>query len=519
MPFDGRRFAHEAAVDARFEGGGRKPALVEKERHVSLLTDVPTPPMDLERFRGIATRTQLDQALAMAADLRDKLANRVVWNVSSTAAGGGVAEMLHRLIGYARGVGFDSRWLVLRGNPEFFQITKRLHNALHGDAQDGVELDDSAHEKYRATLRPIGEELRARVSRGDLVFLHDPQTAGLVPDLAGCGAAIVWRCHIGNGNTEHSVEEQAWEFLRRYLEKITCCVFTRVQYVPAYLQPKSVVITPNIDPFAPKNEPMSSATVRAILTHIGVTSGPRGRGKRVFLRSDGTRMRIERTASIVRMGDAPTEQTPLVVQVSRWDRLKDPLGVMRGFECFARRPGAPMAELMLVGPQSEAVADDPEGAEVFREVVHQWEVLPEAVRRRVHLVSLPMDDMEENAAMVNAIQRHASIVVQKSLREGFGLTVTEAMWKARPVVGSAVGGIQDQIEHQRSGVLVPPTSDKDFADALLWLFADPERAKQIGRRAKARVKREYLGVRSLLCWGALISKLLAASNGSGRFDS
>jgi trehalose synthase len=469
--------------------------------------------MDLTRFRGIATAKQLDQALSLAATLSAELADRVVWNVSSTATGGGVAEMLHRLIGYARGIGFDSRWLVLRGNPDFFRITKRLHNALHGDTRDGIPLDESAHEKYQATLRANGEELRHRVSRGDLVFLHDPQTAGLAPELAGCGASVVWRCHIGNGNSAHTVEEEAWAFLRPYLEQVNRCVFTRLQYIPDYLRSKSVIITPNIDPFAPKNEPLTPATVRAILAHIGVIAGPLGRGKRVFVRSDGTRTRVERKASIIRHGEAPSKQTPLVVQVSRWDRLKDPLGVMRGFTRFAREPSAPGAHLLLVGPQSETVADDPEGAEVFREVVQAWELLPGALRRRIHLVSLPMDDMEENAAMVNAIQRHAAIVVQKSLKEGFGLTVTEAMWKARPVVGSAVGGIQDQIEHQRSGVLVDPRNDEDFVNALLWLFADAERAKQIGRRAKATVKREYLGVRSLLRWGALTSELLAASDG------
>lgn len=475
---------------------------------MAYLNEVQTPPMRLESFRGVVSKRQLEQLIVRADELKAQLAGKVVWNVSSTAAGGGVAEMLHRLIGYARGAGFDSRWLVLSGAPAFFRITKRLHNALHGEAGDGTPLDEHAHEQYLTTLRANGEELRQHVRRGDIVFLHDPQTAGLVPMLSDCGVAVVWRCHIGNGQVGNDHEQAGWDFLRRYLKPVTCCVFTRAQYVPGYLQAKSVVIPPNIDPVAPKNQHMTPGTVRAILRHIDVIGGPAARGKRVFVRTDGTPTRVERKALIVRAGEPPAPETPLVVQVSRWDRLKDPLGVMRGFVRFAVRKESDGAALLLVGPESAAVADDPEGAEVYQEVVRAWEKLDDRLRERVHLVSLPMDDAEENAAMVNAIQRHATVVVQKSLREGFGLTVTEAMWKGRPVIGGAVGGIQDQIEHEKTGLLVDPENEEAFAAALVWLFEDPKRAAGIGRRARARVKREYLGVQSLLRWAALVSCLI-----------
>ncbi len=471
--------------------------------------------MPLAPFRGVAERRQFDHAEIVAARLRERLSGRVIWNVSSTAAGGGVAEMLHRLIGYARGIGFDARWLVLQGDPSFFRVTKRLHNALHGERGDGSPLDDEARRAYEHTLAANAAELRELVQPGDVVLLHDPQTAGLVPELSRRAPALVWRCHVGNGGDTAPDELEGWAFLQPYLAKVPRVVFTRQQYVPDYLAAKSVVITPNIDPFSAKNAPMTTATVRAILGHIGVIRPTGGRGRRVFRRSDGSITRVERRARIVREGDAPSVDTPLVVQVSRWDRLKDPAGVLRGFHRFVVEDGDRDADLMLVGPESEAVTDDPEGAEVYGEVVDAWKALPDAVRRRVHLVSLPMDDIEENATMVNAIQRHSAIIVQKSLREGFGLTVTEAMWKARPVIGSLVGGIQDQIEDGRNGRLVAPADEDAFVAALSSLLADQEAAAKMGRRAKARVRREYLGITSLLNWGALLGGLLDEAERAG----
>lgn len=482
---------------------------------MALLTEVHPPPLHLDHLEGVAKRRHLQALLRLAEGLKTRTEGKVVWNVSSTAAGGGVAEMLHRLIGYARGFGFDARWLVLGGNPDFFRVTKRLHNALHGETGDATPLDEQARRIYEETLRGNALELRSHIRPGDIVFLHDPQAAGLAPELADSGVAVVWRCHVGNGATASGEEERAWAFLEPYLQHANRCVFSRAQYVPAYLRSKSIVIPPNIDPLSPKNQPMTAPTARAILRHIGVLGGRAGRAGRSFTRTDGSPCRVDRQASIVRLGPPPDPRVRLVAQVSRWDRLKDPLGVMRGFVRFLPHPACEDAHLLLVGPDSEGVTDDPEGAEVFLECVRAWEGLDETARRRLHLVSLPMDDLEENAAMVNAIQRHAAVVVQKSIREGFGLTVTEAMWKAKPVIGSAVGGIQDQIQHQENGLLVDPASEDDFAGALAWIFEDPARAKGMGRQARARVKHEYLGVRSLLRWGRLLSDLLK-TGGEGR---
>jgi trehalose synthase len=208
------------------------------------------------------------------------------------------------------------------------------------------------------------------------------------------------------------------------------------------------------------------------------------------------------------MGRAPTWDTPLVVQVSRWDPLKDPVGVIKGFAQLIEGTCPHGAELVLAGPDVTAISDDPEGAQVFASVVDQWRQLPHVVRNRIHLASLPTADVEENAAIVNALQRHAAIVVQKSLHEGFGLTVTEAMWKARPVVASAVGGIQDQIEDGVSGRLLENPADLEtFAAVLRELLGDPEGCERMGGAARQRVRDHFLGMGHLVKYAALIEAL------------
>jgi trehalose synthase len=197
-----------------------------------------------------------------------------------------------------------------------------------------------------------------------------------------------------------------------------------------------------------------------------------------------------------------------VVQISRWDPLKDMLGVMEGFVCLFGSKCPVQPELVLAGPNVSGVSDDPEGAEVFDGVVDAWRALPHAVRNRIHLASLPTTDVGENAAIVNALQRHATIVVQKSLQEGFGLTVTEAMWKEVPVVASAVGGIQDQIEDGVSGVLLEDPTDLDaFADALCELLCEPERMAAIGAAGRERVRERFLGLDHLLKYAALLERI------------
>jgi trehalose synthase len=472
------------------------------------LQEIHIAPEPVSRFGPLLGDESIRAAEAAASEARARWAGRVIWNVSSTARGGGVAEMLQSLLAYARGAGIDTRWLVIDAPPAFFRITKRIHHALHGSTGDGSNLGAEERALYEAVLADNARELLALVRPGDAVLLHDPQTAGLVPPLEKAGAIVVWRCHIGTDDPDPEVE-RGWAFLASYLEDAEATVFSRHAYIPACCHPEqSVVIPPSIDAFSPKNQELDEATVRAILVHTGLVDGAMGDGRPVFVRMDGAPGRVDRQADVVRHGPTPAYGTPLVVQVSRWDPLKDPIGVMRGFVRLLSGEGPVDADLVLAGPNVRAVADDPEGASVFEEVAAAWRALPHAERGRVHLASLPMEDIEENAAIVNALQRHAAIVVQKSLHEGFGLTVTEAMWKARPVVASAVGGIQDQIVDGEHGLLLRDPSDlATFAGLLRRLLTDRPLAERLGANAKVQVREHYLGVRHLLQYADLLARL------------
>jgi trehalose synthase len=463
----------------------------------------------LQQFSQIVPPAEMREALQSAAAIRDRLAGRVLWQVNSTAVGGGVAEMLSPLLSYTRGTGVDTRWVVIRGNPEFFRITKRIHHALHGSPGDGTPLDEAARRHYEETLAENAEELCAVVCSGDVVFLHDPQTAGLGPALVRAGARVLWRCHIGHDTANEEVEG-GWKWLQPYLAPIPLFVFSRQAYTPDYCNHgKSAIVTPSIDVFSPKNQDLDDATVQSILVHADLVDGPPPPDTSpLFWCNDGSPGRVCRRADVVRLGRALSWETPLVLQVSRWDPLKDPSGVMRGFGELLGGPNHAGAELVLAGPSTEGVADDPEGASVLEGVIADWRDLPESLRKRIHLASLPTDDVAENAAIVNALQRHASVIVQKSLHEGFGLTVTEAMWKGRPVVASAVGGIQDQIEDGVSGVLLEdPRDSSAFARALAGVLNDPQRARRLGEAGHERVREHFLGVRHLLKYARLIEQL------------
>ncbi|MDJ0787633.1 MAG: glycosyltransferase [Myxococcota bacterium] len=470
----------------------------------------------LEQFSPVVPKRHMREALKTALRARNRLAKRVVWNVNSTAVGGGVAEMLPSLCAYARSIGIDTRWLVIEGNPEFFRVTKRIHHALHGSAGDGSPLDEGAREIYEATLRRNATELVEMVREGDVVLLHDPQTAGLSQPLLNAGAHVVWRCHVGIDEPNEEAQ-RGWEFLRPYLEPVPRFVFSRQAYVPTFCDHgKAVVIQPSIDVFSPKNQELPEKAIHTILVHTGLVDGPPpDDADHGFLRDDGSPGRVGRRAEVVRLGRPPAWETPLVVQISRWDPLKDMKGVMLGFAKLCESECPVRAELVLAGPNVKGVTDDPEGADVFEEVVATWRTLPDAIRGRIHLASLPTDDVQENAAIVNALQRHAAIVVQKSLREGFGLTVTEAMWKGRPVVASGIGGIQDQIEHGKSGLLLKDPHDLDAFEAdLCELLCDAEKLERMGTAARKRAQENFLGLDHLLKYSALLKEITETEEGN-----
>ncbi len=471
---------------------------------VAAITQVPVAPASLERFRpllGEAYR-EVEEATRTADEV---LAGRVVWHVNSTARGGGVAEMLQSLLAYARGAGVDARWLTIGGNEEFFRVTKRIHNQLHGAPGDGEHLGKAEREIYESALLESAAELTGLVRDGDVVYLHDPQTAGLVPHIKSRGVSVVWRCHVGLDHPNELARE-AWAFLSSYVEDADAYVFSRKAFAWDGLDQKKLwLVAPSIDAFSPKNQDLDLEAVEAIMATVGLRED--GGSAPVFQRQDGTRARVDRRAELDQAGPIPPE-APLIVQVSRWDRLKDPIGVLN---CFAENCTDPRAHLLLAGPSVAEVADDPEGPEVLAEVRDRRHSLPAATGERIHLACLPMDDVEENAAMVNAIQRSADVVLQKSLAEGFGLTVAEAMWKARPVIAGRIGGIQDQIVDGESGCLVEDPADLvAVGKAIDSLLGNPDRAKAIGEAARERVRESFLGTRHLIQYTELIDKLLQA---------
>jgi trehalose synthase len=473
---------------------------------VSLLHAVEVPRLPVSRLEPVIGASRYAELTQAADQVRQILGGRTIWNVNSTAAGGGVAEMLQVLVGYVQDLGIPIGWLVITGDAEFFAITKRLHNQIHGSLS-GAPLGAAEARHYAQMVAANAVELTARVQPGDVVLLHDPQTAGLAAPMARAGARVVWRCHIGV-DWEDDATRAGWDFLRQHLAAAHAYVFSRRAYVPSWIPAdKTWIIPPSIDPFSPKNQPLSAATVRSILVKLGALDGVAPAGPATFVRRDGGEDVVSRPAVIIGEG-RPGPDDRVLVQVSRWDRLKDMSGVMRGFADHVVSSGD--GYLMLVGPAVKDVSDDPEGAAVYGECLLQWHDLSPAARTRILLVTLPLDDIDENAAMVNALQRHAAVIAQKSLAEGFGLTVSEGMWKARPVIGSAVGGIIDQIP-EGTGILLPDPADlAAFGSAARLLLTDQDRAARIGLAAHAHVRAQYVGDAHLLRYAKLLDNLISA---------
>jgi trehalose synthase len=468
--------------------------------------EIDVPQLDPGRFDGVLEPEPAGRFARRLNQAADRLAGRRLWHVNSTEEGGGVAEMLHFLLGYLAGAGIDTRWVVLEGNEEFFQVTKRLHHLLHGQPGDGRGVDQTVRGIYEQTQKETLAELQRRVGPGDVVVLHDPQTIGLAPELKRSGATVVWSCHVGI-DQPNDLARAAWDFLRPYVQAADAYVFSRPAYCWEGLdRERMAVIPPCIDAFAPKNQPMAPSAMSAILQAAGILDAGKGDlPAPVFRHLDGSPGRVVGRAEMIQDEPIPSD-APIVLQVSRWDPLKDPLGVLQGF--IRHVPDRLGAHLVLAGPAATSVSDDPESEQVLQQVRWAAAALPTGVRARLHLACLPMDDLEENGAMVNALQRRADVIVQKSLAEGFGLTVAEAMWKARPVLASRVGGIQDQITHRQSGLLLDDPSDlAAFGRATATLLEDHELAARLGRAAHRRVRQAYLAPRRLTQELDLIQRL------------
>jgi trehalose synthase len=412
---------------------------------------------------------------ARVAVLRAALDGRTLWHVNSTAAGGGVAEMLQVLLPLYADLGVDARWAVVEGDPAFFTLTKRLGLALYGSNGDGGPLGPVELDAYLDALRPSAAVLAGRIRPGDVVVLHDHQTAGLVPALAARGARVYWRCHVGV-DRPNEASERAWSFLAPLLDTARGFFFSVPWHVPEHLTGReNVILPPFLSPAAPKNRDLPPELVEALLRRCSLRPG------------------APANTGVVSAG-CPAPGEPLVTQVSRWDELKDMEGVLAAFVEFV-----PAGYLALVGPDPHSVADDVDQARWFERCRTAWSRLSAADRRRVALVCLPMADIDDNALLVNAVQRGSAVVVQKSVAEGFGLTVTEAMWKRRPVVASGVGGIRTQIDHGRDGLLVDDPYDlAGFGGLVTSCLTGGTDTVAMGARAHDRVLRDFLADREII---------------------
>jgi trehalose synthase len=366
--------------------------------------------------------------------LAEPLQGMTVLNVNSTAVGGGVAEILDRLLPLLRELGVSATWEVIKGGEDFYVVTKKFHNALHGDpvtiSSRDFQVYEDTQEKYFSSM-----DLGA-----DFVYIHDPQPVALVKKRREFQNHWIWRCHVDLTRRNQEV----WEFLRPYVEAYDASVFSAPSFAQDLPIPQ-VLIPPSIDPLSEKNRDLSQEEVDGVLCQLGI---PRDK--------------------------------PLVAQVSRFDRLKDPVGVIDAFKQARQRVPC---RLLLAGGSAD---DDPEGARVLAEVREKAGKDPD-----IMILCLPPTSHKE----INAIQRASSVIIQKSIREGFGLTVTEALWKGKPVIASAVGGIPLQIIHNQTGILV-----HSLDGAAYWirrLLQQPSHALRLGENGRRHVHQNFLITRHL----------------------
>jgi trehalose synthase len=423
---------------------------------------------------------------------RDDVGDATVWHVNSTPDGGGVAELLKGYLRRHNALGVRTRWLVADGSPEFFAITKSLYFMLYGVPAEDMRATREDAEHYCQVTAQQARLVTEYCGKGDTVVLHDSQTTGMAPLLNRAGLRVIWQCHIGS--TDESPEhDAAWKFLAPYLDDIDGFIFSMRDYVPSFLpSDKVAVIMPAIDPLSPKNRLLDGPLTGAVLEAAGLAppDGPKLADLAPFLGRG--RAELESLTSVTQ--DAPIPPgAPVVVQVSRWDPVKDMHGVLAAFGAAEFDD----VHLVLAGPDPALIADDPRAKEVLADVDALRRSLDPVIRRRVHLVALSGADFEGSAFIVNALQQRADVVVQKSLREGFGLTVAEGKWKSKPVIGGAVGGIPLQITPGRTGLLVDPTDISALTRALIDLIGDPARRCALGNAAHDDVGERFLIDRQL----------------------
>jgi trehalose synthase len=390
-------------------------------------------------YEGIVSAAELAELERQAEGLR----GLSLLHINSTRDGGGVAELLHSLIPLFNDLGIKTRWEVIEGTPLFFRTTKGFHNALQGAK---VDITSKMLEEYKRVNHLNAERLDLRA---DLVMVHDPQPAALIEHKDR--GKWIWRCHIDLSKPDRD----AWALLVPYLERYDAAVFSLKEFTQALPIPQYIV-PPSIDPLSEKNRDLPPGKIDEVYERYGIN-----------------------------------KDKPIILQVSRFDRFKDPLGVIEVYRLV--REDIP-CRLVLAGG---AASDDPEGAEVYQEVQRAAERDPE-----IHVLNLPpRSDIE-----INALQRGADVIIQKSLREGFGLTVTEALWKGKPVVATAVGGIRLQVIDGKTGLTA--RSIPEAAERVKYLLQHPEIARRLGEAGREHVRKNFLITRHLSDYLRIYSSLL-----------
>jgi trehalose synthase len=410
----------------------------------------------LADYASLATRGLMDEIRRLAEPLRGK---RVV-HLSATAFGGGVAEINYTLIPLMQDAGLDVEWRIIKGADDFFGVTKTIHNALQGDSQGLTPEQEQIYRRYTALNAEEFED------EYDYVIVHDPQPAGLVDFFPDSDARWIWRCHIDLSEPNPAV----LGFLAPSLQRYDATVFHMPEYVPAQLGLRQAFIwPPAIDPLTPKNMALSAEDAAYVVDQFGI--------------------HVER---------------PLLTQISRFDPWKDPLGVIDAYRLV--RQAHPEVQLALVGSMAH---DDPEGWDYYNRTVAHADGDPD--------IFILSNLNNIGSVEVNAFQVHSAAVIQKSIREGFGLTVSEALWKGRPTIGGRAGGIVTQIEHGVTGWLVETPTE--CAVACLEILEDPAEARERGRRGKEVVRRKFLTPRLLRDWLALFNKLDGNDIGESSLDT
>jgi trehalose synthase len=458
---------------------------------------------------------------AEAKSVAARLRGRTIWMINSTASGGGVAEMLPSVIALMNNLGIRFRWAVIRSErQEFFSLTKRIHNLIHGDTKSGAELGPDDARLYEAVNFENAASFKKELKPEDILVVHDPQPLPLGQMLIrDMGITAVWRCHIGL-DRHLEATKTAWRFLKPYLDGYRHTIFSAPEYIPDFCADRATIIRPAIDPLSHKNQELSVTKLTGILCNSGLQTRyepvvtPNFRNRVTKLGEKGSYVVPDHLGLLFR---------PIVLQVSRWDRLKGWDSLLEGFvrlksssvvsngenKVQRKQKRLELARLVLAGPDPSAVSDDPEGIEVLQQMQQRYASLDAKLRRDIAIILLPMKSNKENALIVNALQRCASVIVQNSIQEGFGLTVTEAMWKRKAVLGTTACGIRHQIRDGLDGLLVEdPENPAEIADKLGLLLNNSVRLYNMGRSGQRRVYDHFLIFRQMSSYIKLLEKLI-----------